>query len=467
MTDLPQHEAIVSIMRHLHDPSFGFERYYDWALNRTLYVFPYMLATGLAYVMPVRMALHITVFIATLSYPLGVMMTLRALKKPLILTLLALPLLYNRAFFWGFIHFNFGIGIAFMALSQLVGPWSRKSGWRVASLCLLTAITHVYGLILLFMYAAAWLLVGERRQLLLRATRMLPAAVALGAWGIFAANAPGYGVTEWAPLNFRLTELGNSILGGCKDHSEDIIISGLLLLAIVLAARGFPVTWARWIRLGVHGRISYILILANLVAYFVVPVATPTAKFIHIRHAIMAAMMLPLIVSNADYRRIGILAKVLPVILATMALGNSWWHFWRFEQEAGDFDAIVAAIPNRSHIAQLTYDQKGAVMRSHPYLHFGAYAQAQKGGVFAVSFPILFWNIPLKGRRNSDMPETPKNMEWSPGRFSTYQMGDFYDTILVRQARDRNSGTHMRSPYNLVAAVGSWKLYRRIRLDPG
>ena len=184
MTDLPQHEAIVSIMRHMHDPSYGFERYYDWALDRTLYVFPYFLAAGLSFLLPVRMALHITVFLATLSYPLGILLTLRALNKRLILTLLALPLLYNRGFFWGFIHFNLGLGIAFIVLSQLVGPWSKKKGWRVAGLCLLSAVTHVYGLVLLSSYALAWFVAGERRQLLSRITWFLPALLALGCWAI-------------------------------------------------------------------------------------------------------------------------------------------------------------------------------------------------------------------------------------------------------------------------------------------
>jgi len=50
MTDLPQHEAIVSIIRHFHDPAYGFDRYYDWALDRMLYVFPYALAVGLAFI---------------------------------------------------------------------------------------------------------------------------------------------------------------------------------------------------------------------------------------------------------------------------------------------------------------------------------------------------------------------------------------------------------------------------------
>ena len=465
MTDLPQHEAIVAIMRHMHDPAYGFERYYDWALDRTLYVFPYFLAVGLSFVMPVRLALHVTIFVAALSYPLGVLLTLRALKKPIILTLLALPLVYNRGFFWGFIHFNLGLGIAFIALSQLVGPWTKNKGWRVAGLCLLSAFTHVYGLVLLSTYALAWLIAGERQKLLTRVIWILPAAIAMGCWGIFAANAPGYGVTEWAPFDFRLKELGNSILGGYKDTSEDFVLCGLVLVALALSYRGFPLTWRRWLRLGVHSRASYILMVTNIVAYFLLPVATPTAKFIHFRHAVMAAMFLPFIISDVDLAKSRIQSTVLPTILAAVALVNSWWHLGRFEREAHEFDSILAAISQRANIAQLTYESKGAIMRTHAYLHFGAYAQAQKGGVFAVSFPILFWNIPLKGRANSGMPDTPKNMEWSPGRFNEYRMGYFYDTLLVRQNGGQARETYLTRPYDLVSTVGSWKLYRRVRAN--
>ncbi len=463
MTDLPQHEAIVSIMRHMHDPAYGYNRYYEWALDRTLYVFPYFLAVGLSLLLPVKLALHLTVFAATFSYPLGVLLTLRALKRPLVLTLLALPLIYNRSFFWGFINFNLAIGIAFIALSQLVGPWSRKKGWLVAGLCLLSAMTHVYGLIMLWTYALAWLLVGERRQLLSRVIWFFPAAVAVACWGIFAANAPGYGVTEWAPFDIRLRELGNSILGGYKDKSEDFILCAWIVTVILLAFRGFPVTFARWKRLGVHCQASYVLIVANLVAYFVLPVATPTAKFIHFRHAVMSAMLLPFIVSEVDYLIGRVLVRSVPPALSALVIGNTWWHLWRFEQEASEFDAILAAVPARCNLVQLTYDSKGEIMRSHAYLHFGAYAQAEKGGVFAVSFPILFWNIPLKGRANSGMPETPKNMEWSPGRFDEYRMGHFYDGILVRQSGVKGHRTAANYGYDLAAAVGPWKLYRRVR----
>lgn len=212
-----------------------------------------------------------------------------------------------------------------------------------------------------------------------------------------------------------------------------------------------------------HGRVSCLLVMANLVAYFVLPMATPTAKFIHFRHAVIAVMMLPLIVAAADLPKLRNLAFALILIPAFLAVGNTWWHFHLFEREASEFDKILAAVPQRAHVVQLTYESKGAILRSHAYLHFGAYAQAQKGGVIAVSFPILFWNIPLKGRSNSDMPDTPKNLEWAPGRYSDYRMGSFYDTILVRQKGLRATPLYLSRPYDLVAAAGPWKLFRQIR----
>ena len=461
MTDLPQHEAIVSIMRHMHDPSYGFDRYYQWALGRTLYVFPYFLAVLLAFVVPVRLALHLVVFIAALSYPLGVLLTLRALKRPLWISLLALPLVYNRAFFWGFVNFNLGMGIAFIALSLLVGVWSNKKGIIVALLCLLSAVTHVYGLLLLASYVVVWFLCGDRRALLFRVVWMLPAFAALAAWALFAANAPGYGITEWLPFELRLKELGHSIFGGYVGSSEDYVLLGLLVVLLVVSFRSLPITISRWRRLGVHGRASTLLVLANLVAYFLLPMATPTAKFIHFRHAVIAAMLLPLVVAAAELPKHRRLASVASVVVALAAAGNTWWHFNLFEHEAHGFDAILAAVPERANIVQLTYDSKGGILRSHAYLHFGAYAQARKGGVIAVSFPILFWNIPLKARENTDRPDTPKNLEWAPGRYSERRMGNFYDTILVRQKGVEAVPLYLTRAYDVVASSGPWKLLHR------
>ena len=47
MVDLPQHEAIVSIMAQLHNRTLGFDSYYAWAPTRTLYIAPYALGAAL------------------------------------------------------------------------------------------------------------------------------------------------------------------------------------------------------------------------------------------------------------------------------------------------------------------------------------------------------------------------------------------------------------------------------------
>jgi len=118
-------------------------------------VFPYALAVGLSFILPVKVALHVTVMLAVVSFPLGMILCLRALRRPLWLGLLAVPLGYHRAFFWGFINFCLGMGLAFVILALLIGPWSRRSGWWVMALCVVSDATHVYGLLVVFAYATS------------------------------------------------------------------------------------------------------------------------------------------------------------------------------------------------------------------------------------------------------------------------------------------------------------------------
>jgi hypothetical protein len=422
-------------------------------------VFPYFFATALAFVMPVKAALHVTVLLAVVSFPLGLVLCLRALQRPIWLALLAIPLVYHRGFYWGFVHFTLGIGLAFIVVSLLIGPWKKRTGLWLMGLCMVAAVTHIYALLVVFAYAAASIVSGKRGDLPRRLLWTVPALLALGAWGIFAANAPGYGITEWAPFDVRLKEFSHSILGGFADDSEDILLKAWAVVLVLLAAYSAPVTWRRFKQLSAFSRAAYLFVICNVVAYFLLPVATPTAKFIHFRHALLAATMAPLLVERLPS---GVWTKVVYsvlVLLGGASLVNTWSHFIQFEREAIGFDEVLRSIPPRSNVAQLTYDSKGEVARTHAYLHFGAYAQAAKGGVFAVSFPILFWNIPIKGRADSGMPDTPKNMEWAPSRFYLRRMGDFYDTILVRN-KPGVTRLHTYPGHELVLVAGAWQVYR-------
>jgi len=50
---------------------------------------------------------------------IAVFAVLRATGKSGVLALLALPLMYNRAFFWGFFNFNLALGMSLVAFALL------------------------------------------------------------------------------------------------------------------------------------------------------------------------------------------------------------------------------------------------------------------------------------------------------------------------------------------------------------
>lgn len=164
MVDLPQHEAVVSMMLHLRDPAWAFDSYYEWAPTRTLYLAPYLLAAALAQVMPLHRAINCIVFVSVIAYPVGVLLYLRALNRPAWVGLVALPVVYNQSFFWGFVNFNFAIGLAFITIALSVGYWTKRRALVVSLLTIVIALTHIYGLLLLTAYAALWFFSSDRRE---------------------------------------------------------------------------------------------------------------------------------------------------------------------------------------------------------------------------------------------------------------------------------------------------------------
>ena len=68
------------------------------------------MALALSRLVGIEIAVRCMVLLTVALYPLGVAAVLRALGKPPWLGLLALPLVYNRAFFWGFVHMTWPSG---------------------------------------------------------------------------------------------------------------------------------------------------------------------------------------------------------------------------------------------------------------------------------------------------------------------------------------------------------------------
>src|SRR5262249_31221822 len=81
-----------------------------------------------------------------------------------------------------------------------------------------------------------------------------------------------------------------------------------------------------------------------------------------------------------------------PVTALALALGggstvNVCKHFIAFQlEEVGDFDGALDHIEPKKHVAALIYDKGSRVMNMAPFLHFGSYYQAEKGGIIQFSY---------------------------------------------------------------------------------
>ena len=460
MTDLPQHLAVASILLNHDDPRFGFAAFYEPAWGRSLYLLPYLGALALAPLFSLEAGMRAVVVVSLASLPIGVWALLRALRKPEWLALLVLPLVYNRAFFWGFVNFQLALGLSLLALAVLVRPpRGVASEIALAVLCALIVFTHPYGLLILAGILCLWLLLGERRALLRHALGLSPLVLGMLAWGLQAGSSAGAPWFEFEPLLERLDDFEESVLGGYRDASEAWLLIGFLIAWALLAARAFPVSRGRWRALAHPERVLWAFAGANLLLFAVVPANTSIVGEVHMRHAVIAMAVLPALAARDAGRKHARFAKLALALLALVTIANTWVHLVRFDREAQGFDAVVERIPFGARLVALTWDANGAVMRTKPYWHFGAYAQARRGGLFAQSFPRMFWNLPVRMREDARIPASPPVLFAKPYLFDYESFGFFYDTVLVRSGETKGRDHFPAFRYELSFETGPWQLW--------
>ncbi len=461
MTDLPQHLAVASMLWNHADPRFGFAAYYEPAWGRSLYLLPYLGALAFAPFASLEAGMRVVIVLSLALLPLGTWALLRALRKPEWLALLSLPLVYNRAFFWGFVNFQLALGLALLALAILVRPpRGSASELALAALCALIVLTHPYGLLILVGYLFVWMLLGDRRALLRHAFALIPLGLGLLAWGLQAGHSAGAPSFAFEPLLARLDDFEESVLGGYRDASEAWLLIGYLVAWAALAARAVPISRERWRALDYPERVLWVFAGANLLLFAIVPANTSLVGEVHMRHAVIAMAMLPALAVRDAGREHTRSARLGLVLLALITIAVAWLHLDRFDREARGFAAVIERIPYGSRIVALTWDANGAVMRTQPYWHFSAYAQARRGGLIAESFPRMFWNLPVRVREDARIPASPSVLFAKPQLFDYASFGFFYDTVLVRTGETRGRDHFVPFPYDLSFEAPPWQLWR-------
>ncbi len=457
-TDLPQHYAMASMFGNLDAEKLGYFRHYELALDRSLYLLPYVFGGYLSRVVGIDAAMRSLVFLSLVLYPLGVLLALRVMKKPPLLALLALPLVYNRAVFWGFLSSNLSIGLAFVAIAVFMRrEQTRVSTTVLTVLSVAIALCHIYGAAVLLGYAALSVVLGRREQLVRRLLPLTPLVLGALVWVLLGKHAQPYGGVEHPGLWFKLKWLPAWIAGGYQDLTDSGLVVVFLLVFGVLAWRALPVTRARFRALGHDERVVAVFVTINLLLFFALPTHTASVKSLDLRNGVIAFSFLPLLVpAVVSLRRL----KLMLLPLAVVTVSNSWFHLVRFDREARSFDRILEHVPERSSLLAMTWEHGGDVSMSLPYPHFSAYAQAKKGAVIAFSFADMAFTMPVRPRGDTKRPPTPVMFEWWPWLYNYERFGYYYEYIVVRG--EAPNGYMAALPFRRIFSTGPWALYRAV-----
>ncbi|MBK7400827.1 MAG: hypothetical protein IPJ34_32385 [Myxococcales bacterium] len=457
MVDLPQHHAMVSILRHHGDPAWDFAHRYTFDFVGRPYATVYWLAAALALVFPLRIAMGLVVALATVAPFLGLWALLRALERPRAPLLLALPLAFGSLWHWGFLNFLSGTGLFLGGLALAVHA-ARGAGRRepllLGLLGPLLLLTHFHGLVMLLLVAPIFALAfgpDDRRRALLRGVAPLAPAAVLAATFVLLTWRQAEGA--WAqmnpPIGERASRFVEFLAAGVLDPWPTVFVGGFFALAAVAMLVGVSDLSRR------HRAALALALALQVTFYLALPLNTNTATFVSARHALLIALfVVPLI---PDLR--GRVALVVPAAFASLGLVVVVQHLAAFDREARELDAAIAPLPENQRLLPLIFAPRSPTTHpaTFPYLHFGAYAQASHGGELSRTFATV-WNVPIRYRADYARYPIRESLEWTPHLVSPEDLRHF-DYVLVRGA-PRWPATLRLGGLEVVARSGAFVLLR-------
>lgn len=457
MVDLPQHYAMVSILRHHGDPAWGFAQRYTFDFFGRPYATVYFLGWALSWVLPLAGAMRLVVAICTVAPFAGLWALLVATKRPRLPLLLVLPFAFGSIWHWGFLNFLLGTGLFLAGLAVVVviaRGESRRAPFALLVLGPVLLLTHFHGLVMLLLLAPGFALgfapaEGRRRALARVVAPLVPAGLLASAFVLLTwRQAAG----SWAQMSPSLTERAarfpEFLAAGVPEPFPEVF-SALVVVALVAAlvvgrdALPRPEKW------------TLLAALALQVAlYALLPLNTNTATYVSARHALLIALfVVPLFPDAVGRARLFSGVAAAAVFVVGFVVGVR--HLACFDREARDFDAIVPAMAQNKRALSLIFSRASACAHraTFPYLHFVAYYQAERGGELSRSFAVV-WNVPIRYREDYRRYPLREQLEWAPHQVSPSDVQHF-DYVVTRGRPRLSPAISLRE----VLRSGEWTLF--------
>jgi hypothetical protein len=463
LEDLPFHVATLRAVHNYADPRYDFSRDFFLNLGGTQYALYYVAGSVLAYVLGVANA----AVAMTCLYLGGTVLALRALLRSLgkdeRLCLFVVPLLVNVMFLYGLMPFMSGIPLMFLALSLAV-PYIERPTWpRGIALAVTTLIlfyTHVVPYALFGIGFAAIFPWTRSRKWLPVAGAVTPSLgavlwwVGLSSQGKESAGALG-GAFSHPPYAESMSRFPRWSMDVFRDSTDEwhflaLVLVALLALGLAQGDRDSAKPAAR----------ALVLIpITCTVLYFACGSQLGDVWLFAERFPVPGLMsLIPLMRMPRGAR--GWLVTALALGVAVSATSNVCRHFIEFQlEEVGDFDEAIDAMEPRKHVAALIYDKGSSIVNDVPFLHFGSYYQAQKGGVIQFSNSgALYWPVRFKEGHYPPPGTRPRlRWEWTPEAVSIAELFPYYDYVLTRG----NGFNPPAGTFHLIWHGKHWALFAR------
>ena len=473
MQDVAQHLAAIRVIHSYNDPFYGFAQHFELHLLRTQYLAYYEACHLLAYLVDVRTANLLVISAVIVAIPYAGRALLRALGRDPLMALWLVPLTYNAHLISGFLNFISAIPLMLYGLSLGVRQqvhYERRRAIGLSLLLLLCFFTHVVPFALLCLGLGLLALGRSARRMALAWWPALPSLLAVLLWlsrspaGVATAEAAGLaqGVqrVSFRPYQNALRELPmwlTEVFAGKEDlASLKAYACSLLALIVVFPILRAPSTALSSTRQALRFRLLP-LPLVCAVGYFVLPSGYGWIWPIAERFPLLALYsILPALPRPRPWAR---------AVALSGALLFSGWHvqqastaFFGFDEEVGDFDAALAAIPPRKSVMGLIFDRGSRHIRFSPFLHYVAHYQVQKGGMVMFTFAD-FPQSPFSFKPQGRPPKVPPRWEWMPQRVDPRRIAGHYEYLLVR---GRLSTRILRSRlYDPIFRGKRWSVYQR------
>jgi hypothetical protein len=347
LADYPNHLARMSILASAGTAEANPYYRVAWALYPNLAMD--LVVPPLARFMSVEVATKAFFLVGQLLVIGGAMAIEQAVKRRQeIAGLAALVVLHGLPFAFGFINFEFALGLALLAIAAWLGLRGRSWPLRLLVHTLCVAILFVghlfalgvYGLVIGICELHAWW-TGERRLGAAVATvatlagPVLPLLVAMLALG----GGAGGARTEWHILYKPHWLL--SIVNGYSIPLSAVSVVAMLLVVYVLARR-------RLVTLRAEG---LWVLLAFLVLFVVMPFRLLDTSFADVRVVVAAALVVPafLGLSLPDRRAaVALFGFVAVIVVANVAVAASVWLSYR--SDYAEFKTSFAALPRGAFV---------------------------------------------------------------------------------------------------------------------